>query len=338
VSSDQAPGAFLRDESTATKQRATAKGIEAASVPAFVAGEELADLADTDERIVVLAADLASANRTSDFAARHPDRFFNLGIAEKNMITAAAGMAACGHVPFVGTFAAFAALLGCEQIRTDLAYTELPVRILAHHSGMSMGFYGTSHHALEDLGITRCIAGLAVVCVADANQLRAVLRASLDEPGPMYLRLGRGRDPEVYPTVPEFRLGGSTRLRDGTGLTILATGSEVKPALDAADVLAVRGIETRVVDMYSIAPFDREEVIAAAQQTKALLTVEEHNVTGGLGSAVAEVLADEGIATRFRRHGVPDEHVLLGPPAALYAHYRLDAPGIAAVAAEFLGF
>jgi transketolase len=337
VSTEQAPGAFLR-EASATKPRASAKGIEAASVPAFVAGEELADLADTDERIVVLAADLASANRTSDFAARHPDRFFNLGIAEKNMITAAAGMAACGHIPYVGTFAAFAALLGCEQIRTDLAYTELPVRILAHHSGMSMGFYGTSHHALEDLGLMRCIAGLTVVCVTDANQLRAVLRASVDHPGPMYLRLGRGRDPEVYATVPEdFHVGGSTRLRDGDDLTILATGSEVRPALDAADLLADRGIAARVVDLYGIAPFDRDEVLAAARETPALLTVEEHNVTGGLGTAVAEVLADEDVATRFRRHGVPDEHVLLGPPAALYAHYRLDAPGIAAVAGEFLG-
>ena len=174
-------------------------GIAVTSVPAFVAGEELADLADSDDRIVVLTADLAHANRTIDFASRHPERFFNVGVAEQNMVSIAAGMASAGLMPFAATFAAYVALLACEQIRTDCAYPGMPVRILAHHSGMSLGFYGTSHHSLEDLGIMRTIAGLTVVCAADANQLRAILRASLDYPGPMYIRLGRGRDPQVYP-------------------------------------------------------------------------------------------------------------------------------------------
>jgi transketolase len=319
----------------ASQRERTGKGIATASIPAFVAGEELADLADTDPRIVVLTADLASANRLADFGARHPQRFFDLGIAEKNMITAAAGMASTGLIPFAGTFAAFAALLGLEQIRTDCAYPGMPVRILGHHSGISLGYYGTSHHALEDLAALRGVANLVVACAADANQLRAMLRASVDQPGAMYIRLGRGRDPEVYPTVPEtFAFGRATRLREGSDATIIATGSQVYPALQAADILAERGRSVRVVDMHTIKPLDSDEVTAAATQTGAVVTVEEHNVIGGLGGAVAEVLSDRRLAVRFRRHGINDEYVLIGPPNDLYAYYRLDGPGIAAVVAE----
>src|SRR5437870_2170080 len=234
------------------KEKGSIKGIQATGIPAFVAGEALADLGDSDPRIVVLTADLAHANRTIDFAARHPDRFFNVGVAEQNMVSIAAGMASTGLVPFAATFAAYLALLTCEQLRTDCAYTGMPVRLLAHHSGMSLGFYGTSHHALEDLGIMRSIAELTVVCAADANELRAILRRSLDRPGleapaakpptpgpktaglpnaaplgPMYIRLGRGRDTDVYPDVPALEIGKAIRLREGGDLTISATGSEV---------------------------------------------------------------------------------------------------------------
>jgi transketolase len=319
----------LRDERSSDR-------ITAAAIPAFVFGEELADLADDDERIVVVTADLAKANRAVDFAARHPDRFFNLGIAEKNMITVAAGMASCGHVVYAATFASFCALLGAEQIRTDCAYPRMPVRVVGHHSGMSMGFYGTSHHSLEDIGMMRTIADLTVVCVSDANHLRGVLRASVDHPGAMYIRLGRGRDPEVYSSVPDITFGRAIRLREGRDIAIIATGSEVHPALQAADLLAAQGISVRVVDMHTIKPLDVDEVLAAAAERGAVLTVEEANRTGGLGSAVAEVLADHRLSVAFTRHGVPDEHVLIGPPAALYDHYRLDAPGIAAVAVDAL--
>lgn len=311
-------------------------GIPVATIPAFVAGEELAQLAEVDDRIVVLTADLASANRTTDFKARHPERFFNVGIAEHNMVTVAAGMAASGLVPFVATFAAFAALMCCEQIRTDCAYPGLPVRVLGHHSGMSMGFYGTSHHSLEDLGVMRTIADLTVVCATDANHLRALLRAAVDRPGPMYLRLGRGRDPEVYAEVPAVQIGRAIQLRDGQEVTLIATGSEVRPALDAAELLGSQGVGARVLDMHTVKPLDRDAVLDAARSTDAIVTVEEHNVTGGLGSAVSEVLADAGVGVPFLRHGVPDEHVLIGPPKALYQHYRLDAAGIAAVTGEFL--
>ncbi|HEU0101889.1 MAG TPA: transketolase C-terminal domain-containing protein [Mycobacteriales bacterium] len=309
--------------------------ISAAAIPAFVFGEELADLADDDPRIVVLTADLAGANRSSDFAARHPARFFNLGIAEKNMITTAAGLAASGQIAYAATFASFCALLGAEQIRTDCAYPGVPVRIVGSHAGMSMGFYGSSHHALEDLGMMRTIADLTVVCPADANALRAVLRLSLSHPGAMYIRLGRGRDPQVYDTVPDLELGRATRVREGDDVAVLATGTEVHPALEAADLLARKGISVRVVDVHTISPIDVAEVLAAAELGQ-VITVEEHNVTGGLGSAVAEVLADRGVGVPLLRHGVPDTYVLIGPPGALYAHYRLDAPGIAGVVEQAL--
>jgi transketolase len=344
--SPAAPGAAGQDQSEVFRgvspqqasRRATGKGIAAASIPAFVAGAELADLAETDPRIVVLTADLASANRLAEFGGRHPDRFIDFGIAEKNMITAAAGLASTGLIPFAGTFASFAALLGMEQIRTDCAYPGMPVRILAHHSGISLGFYGTSHHALEDLAAMRAVAGLVVACAADGNQLRAMLRASLDVPGAMYIRLGRGRDPEVYPAVPDpFAFGQAARLRDGNDATIIATGSQVHPSLIAAEILAGRGCSVRVVDMHTLKPLDVGEVIAAATETAAVVTVEEHNVIGGLGGAVAEVLADRRLSVPFRRHGINDEYALIGPPSDLYAHYRLDGPGIAAVVAETCG-
>jgi len=330
----------FRGESPQPKGSPSAKGSEKGivrrSVPAFVAGEELADLAEHDERIVVLTADLASANRLNDFAQRHPDRFFNVGIAEKNMISAAAGMASTGLMPFVGTFASFASLLGYEQIRTDCAYPGMPVRILAHHSGISLGYYGSSHHALEDLAAMRVVADLTVACATDANQLRAMLRASLDLSGPLYLRLGRGRDPEVYADVPSnFRFGVAARLRDGAHATIIATGSEVHPALEAAEILAKQGIDVGVIDMATIKPLDLEAVREAGEGG-VIVTVEEHSIIGGLGGAIAEALADMRIPAMLKRHGIHDEYVEIGPPAGLYAHYRLDSSGIANVVREFL--
>jgi transketolase len=319
------------------KDKRSFDGNDVRSIPAFIFGEELADMAETDPRVVVMTADLARSNRTNDFASRHPERFFNFGIAEKNMITAAAGIAANGFVSYVATFAAFAALLGAEQIRTDCAYPGMPVRILGTNSGMSMGFYGTSHHSLEDIGMMRSIADLTVVCASDANQLRAILRASADHPGAMYLRLGRGRDPEVYSSIPEITFGKAITLREGTDLTLIATGTEVHPSLRAAEILEKEGVSTTVIDMHTLSSLDIDAIVSAAGRGP-IMTVEEHNITNGLGTAVAEVLLEAGMAgVRFKRHGVPNEFVPVGPPAALYAHYRLDAEGIAAVTRELLG-
>lgn len=322
---------------TAFKDGKSVDGSSKKAIPAFVFGEELADLADHDDRIVVLTADLAKANRSSDFAERHPDRFFNTGIAEKNMISIAAGLAASGRISFAATFSAFAALLGCEQIRTDCAYPHLPVRVVGHHSGISMGFYGTSHHSLEDIGIMRTIADLTVVCATDANHLRAILRESLNHDGAMYIRLGRGRDPEVYKEVPKLVFGKSIKLRSGSDLAIVATGSEVFPSLEAATRLAESGINASVYDFHTLKPFDLDSLSEIASHGN-ILTVEEHNRTNGLGTAFAEALMDGGLShVRLCRHGVPDIHVPVGPPAALYAHYRLDSAGIFEVANEFLG-
>jgi transketolase len=298
-----------------------------------VAGETLAELAETRPEIAVVTADLKYSNRLSDFAVRHPDKFYQVGIAEQNMISIAAGMAAAGSIPYAGSFAAYVALLGAEQIRTDVAYPGLPVRFLAHHAGFMLGFYGSSHHALEDLAFMRAIAGMTVICPADAPSIRAALIATVDHPGPIYFRLGRGREPVVYTDAPPFfALGKAIRLRDGSDLTIIATGSMVHPATQAADVLTHDGVSTRVLDMHTVSPIDKDAILEAARQTGAILTVEEHNLTGGLGGAVAETLADAGIGCRFKRHGVPDEYVPVGPPLALYAHYRLDGAGIAEVA------
>lgn len=337
MADSQDPSEFFRGTAAggALRDARSVQGTPAAAAPAFVLGEELADLADRDPRVAVLTADLASANRTVEFKQRHPDRFFDMGIAEKNMLTTAAGIASCGFVPFAATFASFCALLGAEQIRTDCAYPRMKVRAIGHHSGISMGFYGTSHHATEDLAMMRAIPDLTVVCAADANALRAILRESLDHPGAMYIRLGRGRDPVVYDTVPALTFGKAIRLREGTDLTLIATGAMVRATLDAAETLAAEGVRARVLDMHTVKPLDLDAVTAAAAETGAIVTVEEANVNGGLGGAVAEVLADLP-RLPFRRHGVPDEFAPVGPPAALYAHYRLDAAGIAAVARETL--
>lgn len=307
-----------------------------AKLPALTMGDELSVMAAERDDIVVLTADLASSNGTSVFRDNFPERFFNTGIAEQNMMSVASGLAACGLIPYVSTFASFASLLCAEQLRTDMAYTRMPVRILAHHAGISMGFYGTSHHAVEDLAITRAMAHMTVVCAADGNAIRGLLRATVDIAGPVYLRIGRGAEKTVYETVPRFEPGKFVRLRDGNAATIIATGIGVKAAIDAADALAAEGVLVRVLDAAWIKPIDTDEILAAARETAAIITVEEHNPNGGLGGAVAEILAESGIASRFRRHALPDDYVLVAPPTHLYRHYGLSGDGVAAAVRNLL--
>jgi transketolase len=300
--------------------------------PSFVAGEVLADLAEADPRVVVLTADLAYSNRTQDFAVRHPDRFFNVGIAEHNMVSMAAGMAAVGLIPYVSTFAAFVALECVEQIRTDLAYPQMPVRILAHHAGFSLGYYGTSHHATEDVGLLRPIAGLSIVAPCDAASLTAALGQAHERPGPVYVRLGRGRDDPVYDAtmLASWQLGVPYELRAGEDLVILAYGATVAPALAAAEKAAEDGLQVGVVDVHTLKPLDTEAIVGWARKSRrGLLVVEEHNIIGGLASAVADCLLAAGVLCPLHRLGVPDEYVPVGPPTHLYRHYRLDAVGIA---------
>lgn len=305
----------------------------------LVAGEVLADIADQDERIAVLTADLKYSNRTSDFDARHPDRFINVGIAEQNMVTMAAGMATYGYIPYVSTFASFVALLCAEQIRTDLAYPGLPVRILAHHAGISLGFYGTSHHATEDISIMRSIAGLKAIGPCDAASTAMALRATVEEPQPIYFRLGRGREPDVYEAGDgRFEVGKVSRLREGDDLTIVANGITVHAALKAADALAADGIEAAVLDAHTFRPFDGETVVEYVRRSGRLLVAEEHNIQGGIASLCVEALGEAGVGpAQIERIGMPvDEYALIGPPYNLYQHYGMDAPGIERRARQML--
>lgn len=296
----------------------------------FIAGETLADMADADERIVTLTADLKYSNRTAEFERRHPDRFYNTGICEQNMVTMAAGMATFGLIPYVSTFASFVGLLCAEQIRTDLAYPNLPVRVIAHHAGISLGFYGTSHHATEDISITRAIAGLTVVCPCDASSLDRALRDTLDLPGPVYFRIGRGRDEPVYRDGDGFEVGKASVLREGSDLVIAANGATVAPSLRAAEALREDGLSVAVLDIHTIRPFDGETLCRIVSPVKRLLVVEEHNVIGGVATACADALIGGGVSgVQMERLGIPDEYSLIGPPLQLYRHYGLDDVGIA---------
>ena len=305
--------------------------------PGFQAlSDGLCALADAGHPVVVGTADLKYSNGLVAFEQAHPERFIQFGISEQNMVSAAAGMAADGMKPYVATFASFLALLACEQIRTDIAYTGLPVRLVGHHAGITLGFYGTSHHATEDLAILRSMAGMTVIAPADPAQLEAAIIATVDHPGPIYFRIGRGRDPEVYDSDTTFTLGEAIWHSEGTDIAILATGSCVHPSLEAAALLATEGLSVAVLDMHTIKPLDEASVLRAAGAAPVLMTVEEHNVLGGLGGAVAEVLTQHGVGCRLHRHGIPDEYSPIGPPTHLYRHYGLDGEGVAREARQAL--
>lgn len=304
----------------------------------LTAGETLARLGDKYPEIVALCADLGYPTRLADFGAKYPDRFFDFGIAEKNMVTAAAGLATTGKIPFVSTYASFLALLCAEQIRTAIAYPNLKVRLIGTHTGIAMGFYGTSHHATEDIAIIRSMANMTVISPADGKALSEMIEESVvSYDGPIYFRVSRGREETVYVEgTPKNVIGKANVLRTGNDITIIACGIMVKAALDAAEELSVEGIQARVIDMHTIKPIDQEAILKAAEETGAILTVEEHNILGGLGGAVAEVLMESGISCKFKRHGIYDEYSIIGKPYYLYAHYKLDGKGIASVVKDFL--
>lgn len=294
-------------------------------------GRVLVDLADAGHAdIVVCTADLGRPTQVVDFGRKYPHRYFNFGIAERNMIGAAAGLATTGLTPVISNYSFFLALMGVENIRNDICYTDLPVKMVGTHSGIAMGFYGTSHHCNEDIGALRAIANLTLMAPCDGNAIRAALTTHIAHPHPIYFRCGRGREAQVYDAPPPFTIGGSNQLREGDDVTVLAIGNLVKAALDASDTLAAEGIGVRVVDMYSIDPIDRDAIRRAAGDHGLIVTAEEHNVTGGFGTAVAEVVAEEGLGCRLTRIGMPDAYSLLGPPTHLYRHYGLDGEGVAA--------
>jgi transketolase len=292
-----------------------------------VVGAELLRLVEERDDMVVLSADMGAA--VAELRERHPERYVELGIAETNTVSVAAGMASCGLLPDAVSMGPFGAIKCAEQLRTDAAYTNLPVRVVARLSGLAMGFFGTSHHAVEDIAITRSITNLTVVAPSDEHSAVALLRSTVDHPGPVFFRVSEGTEAEVYPEPPAIVRGSFLSPRPWTDATIVATGVGVGAALGAAALLEAEGLSVGLLDAAYLKPLDEAAILRAAQETGAILTVEEHNVVGGLGSAVAEVLARHRAPARIRLHGLPDEDLDVGAPAALLERYGLTAHGVA---------
>lgn len=287
-----------------------------------------------NENIVVLDADLSKSTKTDTFKKKYPERFINMGIAEGNMMAVAAGIATCGKTVFASTFAIFAAERACEQVRNSICYPKLNVKIGATHAGISVGEDGASHQAVEDIGIMRSIPNMTVICPADAVETRAAVKAAIEYNGPVYLRLGRLGVPVLYDESNyKFELGKGVVISEGTDVTIFATGLMVHTAVEAVKLLAEEGISARLVDIHTIKPIDKELIIESAQKTGALVTVEEHNVYGGLGSAVAEV-ASQNCPVPMRLVGINDSFGKSGKPYPLLELYGLTAQNIAAKAKE----
>ena len=271
-------------------------------------GKALVELADQEPDLVVLDADLSGSTMTKDFSKAHPDRFFNMGIAEGNMVGVAAGLAACGKKPFVNSFAMFSAGRAWEQVRNSVAYPGLNVKVIGSHGGLSVGEDGATHQCIEDLAIMRAIPNMTVLCPCDGNEMRAAVKALLAYEGPAYMRLGRLAVETVTDSLEgyEFQIGKGVLVREGDDVTVVAVGMNVQMALQAADILAEEGISVRVIDMHTIKPLDEEIILAAARETGCIVTTEEGNVIGGLGSAVAEYLST-ACPVPVIRHGVEDE-------------------------------
>lgn len=291
-------------------------------------GEALVELGACDDRVVVLDADLAHATMTSLFQAKYPDRFYNFGLAEANMMCAAAGFAHSGLLPFASTFALFGTGRAYEQIRNSIAYVNANVKFGLSHSGLSVGEDGGSHQSIEDIALMRVVPNMTIFVPCDPIETRKAVLAAAHIEGPVYIRVARPVVETITTSQTPFIPGKIVRLREGSDLCILATGLMVKEALKAAETLASEGIRAAVADVHTIKPFDSEFVLAAAEQCGRILTVEEHSVIGGLGSAAAEVLAGVSSA-RFRRMGIPDKFGFSGKPADLFEVFGLNAGHIA---------
>lgn len=298
-------------------------------------GHALEELGAENPNIVVLDADLKESTRTSYFAKKFPERFFDCGIAEGNMMAVAAGLATCGKIPFASTFAMFASGRAYEQVRNSIGYPHLNVKIGATHAGITVGEDGASHQCLEDISLMRGIPGMVVLSPADDVEARACVRAAAAHEGPVYMRFGRYAVPVVFDEDLKFEIGKGRILRPGHDVTIVATGICVAGALDAAAALAGEGIDAEVIDICTIKPIDEDLLVASAAKTGKVVTCEEHWITGGLGSAVAEVLSEK-CPTRMRRIGMKDRFGESGTAAELVAKYGLDGAGIAAVTREFI--
>jgi len=291
-------------------------------------GNALAELGAQNPNVVVLDADLAGATKTGIFKKAFPERHIDCGIAEGNMMGVAAGLATCGKVVFASSFAMFAAGRAFEQVRNSIGYPHLNVKIGATHAGISVGEDGATHQCNEDIAIMRTIPGMTIICPADDVEARAAVKAAAEYEGPVYLRFGRLAVPVINDEATyKFEIGKGITMKEGKDVTIIATGLEVSESLEAAKLLEADGISAEVIDIHTIKPIDRELVVASAKKTGKVVTVEEHSVIGGLGGAVAEVLAEEA-PTKMLRIGMMDQFGESGPAKALIEKYGLDAKSI----------
>lgn len=299
-------------------------------------GKALAELSKTNPNVVVLDADLSKSTKTADFKAVAPERFFNMGIAEANMIGVAAGLSTCGKIPFVSTFAMFAAGRAFEQIRNSLCYPKLNVKVCATHAGLTVGEDGASHQAIEDLALMRSIPNLVVISPSDGIEAEAAIKAVAEYNGPCYVRLGRLavnviNDNPSY----KFEIGKGIKLSEGNDVTIVATGIMVDTAIEAKNVLAEEGINARVINIHTLKPLDTALLVEAAKETGAIVTVEEHSIIGGLGSAVAEALCEE-CPVPVIKVGVNDTFGESGKPNELLEKYGLTVDAVVTAAKKSL--
>ena len=297
-----------------------------------VYGETIKKYGELNKDIVVLDADVSGSTKSAMFGKEYPDRFYNCGICEYAMMGMAAGMAKSGKIPFVNTFAVFLTTIGSLAARTFMSYSGLPIKMMGAYGGMSDAFDGATHHALEDIAMMRTLPGVNVMVASDAQITDWMVKTAIEVKEPMYIRLSRDAAPDCHPADAKFELGKGMVVREGSDVTIIACGLMVSTAITAAEALAAKGISARVVDMYCIKPIDAELIEKCAKETGAVVTAEEHSVIGGLGGAVAEVLAKAGCAVPTEMVGMQDSHGESGPYKDILHKYGMDAEAVAAAA------
>lgn len=298
-------------------------------------GEALLELGKSNKNVVVLDADLAGATKSGIFQKEFPNRFFDMGIAEQNMMATAAGMATCGKIPFASTFAVFATGRAYDQIRNSICYPNLNVKICGSHAGVTVGEDGATHQMLEDINIMKCLPNMNVICPSDDVQTKWAVKKMAEIVGPCYIRTCRLASNIIYEENQEFELGKAVQLGDGTDATVFATGICVSEALKAMDILKEKNINIRVIDMFSLKPIDRDIIIKSAKETKNLISVEDHSVIGGLGSIIADVLSEE-YPSKLVKMGVKDRFGESGKATVLMEKFEIDFTAIVKVVEKLM--
>ena len=301
-------------------------------------GKALVELGEQHDDVVALTADLGKSTKIGMFQEHFPDRFFNVGIAEQNMFGVAAGMAKAGMVPFLSTFSVFASLRSADQLHTDICYQNVNAKVIATHSGTSFGQAGSTHHAICDMAVVRSMPNITLICPADGMETVNAVRAAYENPGPYYIRINRGFDRVLNTTTDYgFEVGKAVELHEGTDITVIACGSCAFQALQAANFLEnADGLKVRVLNMHTIKPIDRDAIVKAISDTRRIITVEDHSVIGGLGGAVAEVVAETGKGCAFKRLGIQDQFAPIGLHEDIMSILGIDSNGIIAAVRELM--